>query len=91
MSNSSNSYILLEFLKYSSQVYYGNGSDDIEFLRNVAKVSDFFISHGADLDRVSENGDTVLHYFADFGFVELAHRCPLSLFVMGSHKYTYQH
>ena len=49
------------------------------------------IGTGADLDQVSENGDTVLHYFADFGFVELAHRCPLSLFVMGSHKYTYQH
>jgi len=79
-SHSSNSYVLLEFLKHSSQVYYGNGSDDIQFLRNVAKVADYFITHGADLARTNQNGDTVLHYFADFGFVELAPRCPLSLF-----------
>lgn len=55
--------------------------DDIELRDHVAHVCFLLVSNGADLNiSTSSNKDTPLHYFANFGFCQLAQKCSVDLF-----------
>ena len=54
--------------------------DDMDLRKNVAKIAESLIAHGADITATTASGDTALHYLASYGFCHLAITCPVDLF-----------